>query len=503
MLVGNQELNLHPTLIYMSKLGYGLYRSNLKPARGYSQHILAGFFPDHMYRRPMRPVMFSESFSSETSRGDTNHTNTISRRGRESTHYTTLTRSQPTTNTHHKTTTASRILDTLLQDPLIDTYRCPACQDCQRCRDSDMTETLDQRLQEELHLIGKCVSLQQDKIVCKLPLSADYESRIKNNKFQAQIRLRRELEKISNCPTEKQQIKESMTKMKQYMALIKDLPIEKQESLRNEKVQYYLPASIAYKAHSSTTKARVCADASSKAGFKGESLNACLPTGKISLNMARLIQSWMALPIAISTDVTRFHNSIHLQQSHHTLQRFLWIDDFDPKGDIQEYIIPVLQYGVSVVPALTEVAMNKIVKRHPILQEILRSRYVDDIAASYLTTNEAKSEAHNLKETLHKYGFELKGLAISHLKPDEALVEDSAVGIRGLLWNIEQDTYRHRLSTIFWGTKKKGRYLEFKKFEGSTLSSLLDFFPKEITLRQMLSKIAAVYDPIGRISPLL
>merc|ERR1712131_356324 len=99
----------------------------------------------------------------------------------------------------------------------------------------------------------------------------------------------------------------------------------------------------------------------------------------------------------------------------------------------------------------------------------------------------------------------IKALAWTGEEAPKELSEDGSINVAGYSWNPTTDKMKVTLPKIFHGEKKKGKFTPgtvFFREEGS-LENITKFYEdKVITHELILSKTAALYDPIGFLSPL-
>ena len=104
---------------------------------------------------------------------------------------------------------------------------------------------------------------------------------------------------------------------------------------------------------------------------------------------------------------------------------------------------------------------------------------MDDLVHSFLNTNEAFRNLLSVKEALQKGGFNLTKFVSNNLNCLQGPLKDHTVQslhplrVLGILWDIQED----KLDT--------NNFTEKKSF----------------TLRQLLSLIASVFDPLGLVAP--
>ena len=76
--------------------------------------------------------------------------------------------------------------------------------------------------------------------------------------------------------------------------------------------------------------------------------------------------------------------------------------------------------------------------------------------------------------------------------------------VGGLHWYTKEDKISLNLPTICNGKKgPKGQTNNLEYFDGLDMESLDKFIPDKITLRELCSRVAAIFDTTGMISPIL
>ena len=106
---------------------------------------------------------------------------------------------------------------------------------------------------------------------------------------------------------------------------------------------------------------------------------------------------------------------------------------------------------------------------------------------------------------MREHGFPIKALACTGETAPQELSDTGSINTAGYSWEPSTDTLKIMTRKLFLGNKKKGRFTKDTKFfEGEvTLENITKFFEGEvITHATILSKTAALYDPIGFAAPL-
>ena len=191
-----------------------------------------------------------------------------------------------------------------------------------------------------------------------------------------------------------------------------------------------------------TTPSRPVMDASARTAFRrdgsgGKSLNELVCKGKVdSLNMVKVLLRFIIGRSATAGDLSQFYNSCKLNTDQWNLQRFLWLDNLDPEGEVLEGVITTLMYGVNSVSAQSEYAMTELAayikEEDPELAMfLLLSRYVDDLLDSK-SSSEACIRLSEAADTLFaKVGLTCKGWTHSGTAPPSKITKGWFIH-----WNI-------------------------------------------------------------------
>ena len=136
---------------------------------------------------------------------------------------------------------------------------------------------------------------------------------------------------------------------------------------------------------------------------------------------------------------------------------------------------------------------------------MLESAYVDDCNCSVTTLEELNKIKEKMPEFMREHGFPIKTLAWTGETAPQELTDNGLINTAGYSWEPKTDKLKIMTPKIFHGEKKKGKFTkEMKFFEGeATLENITKFYEGEvITHATILSKTAALYDPIGFAAPL-
>ena len=106
---------------------------------------------------------------------------------------------------------------------------------------------------------------------------------------------------------------------------------------------------------------------------------------------------------------------------------------------------------------------------------------------------------------MQEHGFPIKALACTGEAAPRELSDTGFINTAGYSWEPSTDKLKIMTPKIFIGNKKKGRFTKDTKFfEGeATVENITKFFQGEvITHATILSKTAALYNPIGFAAPI-
>lgn len=398
-------------------------------------------------------------------------------------------------------------------------YRCPKCRNCADCKAADKTEKISLREESEMHEISKSVHLdfENKRILCSLPTRGSERDFLSSNRDRAEKVLRQQIKKYSGDSETKQTILEAFQKLfsNGHAKLLDELDDEDKEFLMKE-VQHHLVWRVVFSG-SVTTPTRPVMDASARTAFRrdgtgGRSLNDLVCKGKIeSLNMIKVLLRFIVGRAAFTGDLKQFYNSCKLDSSQWNLQRFLWVKDLDPKGEILEAVITTLIYGVSSVSAQTEFAMAELASYiqhdNPELALFLvLSRYVDDLQDSKSSLQSCLKLAQDADQVFALLGLQCKAWTYTGLPPSPTVSKDElSINIFGVFsWFSEGDILELKLPQLHFGKPRRGRIpLTVKFFEGSSVEDMEKFVPDPLTKRQAASKVASIWDLLGHLTPIM
>ena len=122
--------------------------------------------------------------------------------------------------------------------------------------------------------------------------------------------------------------------------------------------------------------------------------------------------------------------------------------------------------------------------------------YVDDLLHSANSDAAALRDAESLKFLFELADMSVKGFIFSRRPlPPEVSTDGATVGLVGMIWHTERDLITSDVKPIFFGQKKRGKLPELLTGE------LKPALAKSFTKREVLSKLAGLWDPLGLLTP--
>lgn len=249
---------------------------------------------------------------------------------------------------------------------------------------------------------------------------------------------------------------------------------------------YYIPHQPVYKKEKK--KVRIVYDASAGASKNTLSLNQCLHTGLLLLkNLTGIILRFRLHPVIILADIEKAFLQVALSSKDRDFTRFLWARD--PKKDLQPnnliiYRFCRVAFGLTCAPFLLAAAIFTHFARVPseLSSEILLNLYVDNVMLCAQNSEIANKKALAIKEEFNSFGMNLREF-ISNKKESLNNIEESD----------KIDTHINKVLGIYWNLQTDNLLFDIQDFSVDQI----------INKQSVLSFIAAIFDPLGILSPAL
>merc|ERR1711872_894846 len=375
---------------------------------------------------------------------------------------------------------------------------------------SSYNEFVEQQVLDQLVKYKEGENGEPGFFISRLPLKPFEINAVRGNWRTADAQNRRMTQRLQNDPLVMEQVKAEMQSLQDagFIVKLSELPVEEQERL-NADFKHYIPTTIAFKETSASTKCRLCWD-SSRSSSETSSLNSVLLKGTSEYSVVKMITRFRENLIAVSADIRKFYNTLKLSPEHWKYQMALWRPNLDPNEEPEELVLRVHFYGIRSSGGLCMAAVKKLItmaKEEGFFKiaQVLESAYVDDCNASMACIEELEEVKQNMPEFMRQHGMPIKALAWTGEEAPKELSEDGSINVAGYSWNPKTDKMKVTLPKIFHGEKKKGKFTPETVFfnKEASLENITEFYEDQaITHELVLSKTAALYDPVGFLSPL-
>lgn len=256
---------------------------------------------------------------------------------------------------------------------------------------------------------------------------------------------------------------------------------------------WYLPHFPVVRMDKTTTKVRIVFDCSAKTD--GVSLNDVIYAGpKLQTDLFDVLIRFRRNPVALACDIKEMYLQVEIEESDRPYFRMLWRDlDTSREPDVYEFSRVV--FGKNSAPMESQFVAQENARKHqdvyPLAAEtVLKSTYMDDSIDSVETVEDGIQLYKQLDNLWGKAGMQARKWISNSPEVVAATPEaeratelqisegqDPVVKTLGISWNSVEDTF-----TISTGK----------------LSAEL-----QLTKRNVLRKIATVFDPLGFVGPFI
>lgn len=211
---------------------------------------------------------------------------------------------------------------------------------------------------------------------------------------------------------------------------------------------------------------------------------------KLQADLSKTLLSFRMHRFAITADIVKMFRQVQIDEQHWNYQRVLWrLDKHQP---VQEFVLTCVVWGFTsatfnAVRALRQCAMDNR-ERFPLASEVaLSCFYVDDLSAGADNYDQLVKLRNEMTSMLGTGGFPIAKWTTSHPRlaielgqsaTQEISINDET-GVLGMSWEPRLDVFR----------------LNLNNYDHQ--------FPERMTKRQVISRIAKVYDPSGLFAPII
>ena len=254
---------------------------------------------------------------------------------------------------------------------------------------------------------------------------------------------------------------------------------------------WYLPHFPIIRMDKTTTKVRIVFDCSAKTD--GLSLNDVINPGpKLQKELFDVLLRFRRHPVALACDVKEMYLQVEIEENDRPYFRVLWRDlDSTKEPDVYEFTRVV--FGKNSAPMEAQFIAQENARlhqeTHPLAAEtVLKSTYMDDSIDSVETDEIGVKLYRQLSSLWNHAGMQARKWVSNSEAVMEAIpVEDQAVQL-----TITDDKYPVvKTLGVAWDSKE-----DILTLPASRVSSDLP-----LTKRNVLRTIAAVFDPLGFVSP--
>ena len=379
-------------------------------------------------------------------------------------------------------------------------YRCPDCRNCMGCKRGALVEETSIKIEQGQKLIDNSVVLDPEKNVCvaHLPFLQDPDLTLVDNVSSARKVYDKVVRTLAKNSSDRNEVLEAEGKLQKlgYVDWLENLSEDDQKIILDAPVRYTLPWRVVY-SDSISTAVRPVFDGTMQPS-EGSAINDILAKGANNMNnLVEILLRWFVKKFAYHTDISKCYNGVKLHKSHWRYQLYLFEKNLDPKLKPKFKVIKTCIYGLRPSGYQAERALRMIAEtyfaEYPMAYDIIhRDMYVDDCLSGENILEERVKATEQLQDCLAKGGFTLKGYTFSGDAPDLKLSKDGkSINATGLKWFPEGDFLMFNIGEISTARRVRGRKVK-SKIKDMTL-----------TMRDCVSIVAGIFDPTGRIAPII
>ncbi|XP_052760015.1 uncharacterized protein LOC128202884 [Mya arenaria] len=266
--------------------------------------------------------------------------------------------------------------------------------------------------------------------------------------------------------------------------------IKKVEEAESDGLQHYLPHHAVVNLHRTSTKVRVVFDASAKLTKDSNSLNDCLYRGPVLLHdLCGLLMRFRLHKVAMVSDIEKAFLQVGLQTSQRDVTRFFWIKDVQKpevtSENLQVFRFCRVPFGVISSPFLLGATVENHLDSYEsdVSQKLKGDIYVDNIVT----------------------GANSDKVAIDLYKTAKSIFNDASMNLREWLTNSEEVNKCIPTADLAEPKEMKvlGHIWDHKSDKISVKEPKVMDDDCPTTKRNILKRVASVFDPIGLFSPVV
>ena len=338
----------------------------------------------------------------------------------------------------------------------------------------------------ELKLIEDSCELQGNRWIMKYPWKRDPSS-LPDNYGQVLKKLESTERRLMKQPDHASSYD---TQIKELEDMKFSRKLTEQEKNEWEGPVHYIAHHAVLRPEKKTTPIRIVFNSS--ASFKGHTLNDYWYKGPDLLNnQFGVILRFRENAVAVCGDITKMYHMVAIPPLDQHVHRFLW-RNYDTERQPDTYVKTVLTFGDRPAPTMAITAMHMTAKlkqdaKPKAAEAIINNAYVDDICDSAGNASEAKTLISDVDGVLEAGGFKVKkwisnAALDAKERPEEVVLggENHAEKVLGTVWLPKEDKFSFKI-----------------KIDLASERDPAVFVPMRLTKRQILSKLAGIFDPIG------
>ena len=382
-------------------------------------------------------------------------------------------------------------------------YRCMKCRNCVDCKNASRIEEISLQEEAEQDLIDRSVDVDvvdKHEAFAELPFIADPKIRLAPTNYPTSRKVYNSvIRSLGKDPKSRDDAIKAEAKLHGlgYVGWLYELGEEDRKMINESLIKYFIPWRVVW-SKSISTPCRPVFDASLR-GPHGCSLNDIVAKGSNNMNnLIQILIRWLMHLWAFHTDIRTMYNRIKLLKPFWCYQLYLWEKDLDPLKEPLIKVIKTLIYGVRSSGNQAERAIRLTAEKnqevYPKAYDIVhKATYVDDIVDGDVDKGKGMKAVEQLQECLKTGGFGLKSITCSGEDPDESVSSDGkSIMVFGLRWFPKGDFFMVNIDAHNFSRKVRGR----KSVLGKGI-------PDDLTMKDCVTKVAEIFEPLGRLTPIM
>ena len=272
---------------------------------------------------------------------------------------------------------------------------------------------------------------------------------------------------------------------------------------------WYLPHFPVFKKSDKTASLRVVFNG--KVKCQGHKLNDKMHSGKkLQADLAALIMRFRRYPFFVIGDIRSMFLMLELAKKDQSYCRYLWRSKGPREGSLEIWVFTSVLFGLKASPYLALACLWFLAEKYqlelPLAAEALADFYVDDFLRSCLREEGMISTTHEVIKMMQKGNFQLAKFRSNSSALLRSLPADICQQNSGMPIATGEEAYYdmdHEESDFVYKVLGVVFYQELDCFIFDLGVITKAWLGSKWTKREMLSKLASIYDPCGLICPYL